>query len=161
MIRLHRVGKIEGQNTVFDLEELTVSAGEIAAVVGPAGSGREVLFEVLLGRARPRAGAVSVAGVDPAARRDRLAELAGVVFAEDALYARQSVRSNLLFFCRVRGLPSGRADEALEMVGLADQGETGAGRLAAGQARRLALPGPCSTDLRCCWRRSPSPGTPR
>lgn len=139
MIELRQVRKIEGSNTLLDIEEMVVSVEELAAVIGPIGSGRDLLFDLLIGRLRPTSGRVLIAGRDPAADKAELSEVLGVVLSEDALYLRQSVRRNLAFFCRMRGLPPARVDEALELCGLTDQAGVLAGRLSSGEARRLAF----------------------
>jgi ABC-2 type transport system ATP-binding protein len=139
MIELERLQKVIGQNTVVDIESLTVSAGESVAVAGPAGGDKEALLALLMGQSRPTVGTVRVAGLDPARDRDRLSQQIGVLFAEDALYERRSARANLTFHCRLRGLPLVRADEVLAQVGLADHASVRADQLSPGLARRLAF----------------------
>jgi len=65
--------------------------------------------------------------------------MVGVLFAEDALYKRQSPQGNLRFYCRLRGLPKSRAEEVLELVGLADRAKTKIEKLPSGLVRRLAF----------------------
>ena len=139
MIELEHIQKVAGGITVVDIDALAVSAGQLAAVVGPAGSGKSTLLALLSGRTRPTAGSVRVMGLDPARDRDRLGQQIGVLFAENALYERLTARSNLVFHCRLRGLPSSRADETLSRVGLVDHAGVAAGRLPPGLARRLAF----------------------
>ena len=139
MIELDHLQKITGGITVVDIDALAVSAGQIAAVVGTAGSGKSTLLALLTGRARPTAGSVRVAGLDSARDRHQLAQHLGVLFADNALYERLTARANLVFHCRLRGLPPARADETLNQVGLADHAGVPAGRLPPGLARRLAF----------------------
>lgn len=138
MIRISGLQKVIAQNTVIDIDELVVSAGEIAAVVGPAGSGKKYLLELLLGKSRPTAGSVRVAGADPQ-ERDHLSALVGVLFAEDGLYPRQTVSQNLAFHARIRALKKSRIEEVLDWVGLADHADIQADKLPSGLARRLAF----------------------
>lgn len=139
MILFEHLQKVVDRNTVLNVEALSVGAGEIVAVVGPAGSGKAVLLGLLTGKSRPTAGTVRMAGLDPARDRDRLARQVGVLFAENAPYERLSVRANLTFHCRLRDLPAARADEVLMTVGLADHANVLAGHLSRGLARRLAF----------------------
>jgi ABC-2 type transport system ATP-binding protein len=139
MIDLQKTQKVIAQNTVVDIEVLRVQAGEIAALIGPVGSGREVLFELLTGQTRPTAGQVRLSGIDPRAERDRFSRLVGVVFVEDGLYTRQNALENLNFHCRLHGLPKSRAEEVLAEVGLRDQAGTKLDKLPSGLARRLAF----------------------
>jgi ABC-2 type transport system ATP-binding protein len=139
VIELKNLQKLVGQSLAVDLEALSVEAGEIAALVGPEGSGKDVLLELLIGRARPSAGSVRVAGIDPAAERARFSRRAGVLFREDGLYEQQSPLANLAFHCRLHGLPKSRAVEVLAQVGLADQADAKLNKLSPGLLRRLAF----------------------
>jgi ABC-2 type transport system ATP-binding protein len=139
MIELKKTQKVVDQNTVLDIEALIVEAGEIAALLGPVGSGKEVLFMLLTGQSRPTVGEIRIAGVDPRADKDQFSRQVGVLFAEDGLYARQSPMDNLLFHCRLRGLPRSRAKDVLAQVGLGDQADAKVDKLPSGLARRLAL----------------------
>ena len=139
MIELNRLQKVTGQSTVVDIESLAIGAGEVAAVVGPTGSGKSALLALLTGQSRPTAGMVQVAGLDPAHDRDQLNQQIGVLLAKNALYERLSARANLAFYCRLWELPPARADEVLAQVGLADHAAVLASRLPSGLARRLAF----------------------
>ena len=139
MIELAGLQKVVDGNLVIDVEALAVRPGEIAAVVGSAGSGREQLLEILLGQSRPTVGTVRVAGLDPAADRRPFSRRVGVLFSDDTLYTRQSSLANLLFHCRLHGLPKSRAAEMLSLVGLADHANVKADKLPSGLVRRLAF----------------------
>ncbi len=139
MIELQGLQKVVGQNVILDIPSLTVDPGEVAAVVGAAGSGTEMLLELLTGRAQPTAGHVRVAGIDPAADRSSFSRRTGVLFAEDALYKQRSVRANLSFHAQLYGLPSSRVEQVLAEVGLADHAEVRVEKLPSGLARRLAF----------------------
>jgi ABC-2 type transport system ATP-binding protein len=139
VIELYNLQKVIDQTHVLDLPALTVRSAEIAAIVGPTGSGQAPLLDLLLGRSRPTAGTVRLDGVDPAVDRFVFSQQVGVLFAEDSLYKNLSARANLVFQCRLYGLPPSRADEVLAQVGLADRGDTRALKLASGLARRLAF----------------------
>jgi ABC-type multidrug transport system fused ATPase/permease subunit len=81
--------KVLQQRTVLDIPRLQVEAGEISALVGPAGSGKGALLDLLLGRTQPTAGTVRVAGLDPRADPGELHRRVGVLFYEDGLYLRE------------------------------------------------------------------------
>ena len=139
MIELRDLQKVVDQNLVVDIESLTVDAGEVVAVVGPAGSGKAELIDLLLGKSRPTVGTVRLAGVDPRADRDGFSRRVGVLFSEDSVYKGQSPLANLRFYCRLRGLPRSRASEVLAEIGLADSADTPVRSLPTGLARRLAF----------------------
>ncbi|HUT14631.1 MAG TPA: LytTR family transcriptional regulator DNA-binding domain-containing protein [Anaerolineae bacterium] len=139
MIEVAGLQKVIDGNLVIDIEALTVRPGEIAAVVGPIGSGREHLLELLLGQSRPTVGTVRLAGIDPVADRGPFSRRVGVLFSDDTLYTRQSSLANLLFHCRLHGLPKSRAAEVLSEVGLADHANVRVEKLPSGLVRRLAF----------------------
>jgi ABC-2 type transport system ATP-binding protein len=139
MVELKRLQKVIEGRTVLDIDRLRVRAGEVVALVGPAGSGKRLLMDLLIGITRPTSGTVSVGGFDPHEDRDRFSSIAGVLFAEDGLYKRQSPQANLSFHCRVRGLPASRVGDVLTLVGLADHRDAKTDKLPSGLARRLAF----------------------
>lgn len=139
MIELNSLQKIVDQNLVIDIEKLAVEAGEVVAVVGPAGTGKSHLLDLLVGRSRPTLGTLRLAGVDPRADRKGFSRQVGVLFAEDGVYKTRSPHANLAFYCRLWGLPKSLAGEILAQVGMADQGNAKTQKLAPGMVRRLAF----------------------
>ena len=139
MIEIVGLQKVIDQRTVLDLPSLRVEAGEIAALVGPAGSGKATLLDLMIGRSRPSAGRVRVAEIDPRAEPETFSRRVGVLFFDDGLYTHLSPLQNLRFFCRLQALPAARADVVLDQVGLADQAKARLQKLPASLLRRLAF----------------------
>jgi ABC-2 type transport system ATP-binding protein len=117
------------------VEQFDVNAGEIVAVVGPAGSGKSLLIRLLSGELPVSGGSILIEGQAIQQARSRL----GVLLEQDLLYERQSAQANLEFFCRLHGLAPQRAGEVLALVGLGDQRQERAGRLSPAAQRRLAF----------------------
>ena len=105
MIEIHQLQKVIDQNTVVDIDQLRVEPGEVVALVGPAGSGKGDLLNLLIGNARPTAGTVRLGGSDPKSDRDGFSRQVGVLFYEDGLYGLRTPLANLLFHCKLRGMP--------------------------------------------------------
>jgi ABC-2 type transport system ATP-binding protein len=124
---------------LLDIPELLVAGGEVAALVGPVGSGNDLLLALLTGKTRPTLGSVRIQGCDPAQEHTILGQRVGVLFPEDGLYERQSAKENLAFYCRLHGIESGRAEAVLQLVGLADQGSASVSKLSSSLRRRLAF----------------------
>ena len=139
MIEIRNLQKIISQGTALDIEALTVNSEEIVAVVGSAGSGKEMLLELLIGRSLSSAGTVRLAGVDPVNEQRQFSRKVGVLFAEDGLYMRQSPQANLDLHCQLYGLPRSRSLEVLEQIGMADQAKARTDKLPSGLQRRLAF----------------------
>lgn len=139
MIMISHLQKVDRATTLLEIETLTVAAGEITAVTGLTGLHKTTFLELLTGKIQPTAGTVRLAGIDPWQDRATFARRVGVLMADNGLYPRLSVRQNLTFFCDLYGLPHGRADAMLQLVGLQDQAKVPAEKLATGLARRLAM----------------------
>lgn len=139
MIELKELQKVLDQKIVVDIPLFAIKAGEVAALIGPVDSGKEIVFQLLTGRMRPTSGSVRLAGLDPYRERKTFSRQVGVLFPEDNLYKRFSVLGNLQFYCRLWRLPKTRAVEVLEQVGLADQASANTEKLSPGLSRRLAL----------------------
>lgn len=139
MIALQKLQKVVEQRTALEIDALQVDPGQIVSIVGPSGSGNDVLLSLLTGQSRPTSGSVRVADCDPAADQLLFSQRVGVLFGEDTLYTTRSPRSNLAFHARLRGLPSKRVDEVLALVGLADHGRAKYDQLSSGLRRRLAF----------------------
>jgi ABC-2 type transport system ATP-binding protein len=139
MIEITNLQKVIDQNTELDLDALMVEQGEIAAVVGPTGSGKAILLEILIGQSRPTLGSARVDGLDPVTDRDAFSRTVGVMFLEDGLYKHRSPLANLAFHGRLHGISKERARDVLEHVGLADRAKANLEKLPSGLARRLAF----------------------
>ena len=85
LIEIQNLQKVIGQETVLDIPDLVIGKGEIAAVTGPPGCGKELFFDLLIGKTVPSIGLLRLAGIDP---RDKthFGFKMGVLFLEDSLY---------------------------------------------------------------------------
>jgi len=134
---------------VFEIDvELAVAAGELVAVLGPNGAGKTSLLRALAGLLPLRTGCVMLDGIvleDPAAgiRVPSERRPIGLVFQEYLLFPHLSVRENVAFGLRARGMARavalGEADRWLERVGLSGEGDRKPASLSGGQAQRVAL----------------------
>jgi ABC-2 type transport system ATP-binding protein len=139
MIEIHNLQKVVDGQTVVEIDSLIIDPGTVAGFIGPVDSQLGVIFDLLTGQERPTAGSILISGIDPYQERDQFSHKAGVLFAEDNLYKRQSVLANLNFYRRLYRLPAERAQEVIELVGLADQEEAIVEKLNPGLVRRLAF----------------------
>jgi len=139
MIELKNLQKVIDQKIVLDIDKLRVDEGQIAGLVGPIDSGKNSLFELLMGKSRPTMGTVCVGNIDPFNDRHKFSKMVGVLFSEDMLYERQTVRWNLDFFSRLHRIPKNRSEDVLAQVGLVDQANTRVEKLSSSLSRRLAF----------------------
>jgi ABC-2 type transport system ATP-binding protein len=139
MIELSELQKVVDSNTVLDIDELKIEAGEIAALVGTVDSGKDILLSLLTGSSQPTRGFVRLAGIDPYTQRAAFSRKAGVLFADDNLYKNQTALGNLRFFSRLHRLPRERAEEVLLQVGLRDHANIPVDKLSTSLMRRLCF----------------------
>jgi NitT/TauT family transport system ATP-binding protein len=113
---VHRVGH-RFRNEVVALQDVNIEvhAGEFVCLLGPSGCGKTTLLYALAGHLEPSGGHISVDGVAvKGPGPERL-----LVFQEPALFPWLSVRGNIVFPLRARGLSREAArDRAAEFVSL-------------------------------------------
>jgi multiple sugar transport system ATP-binding protein len=121
---------------------LAVGDGELLVVVGPSGSGKSTLLRVLAGLEPVTRGTLRIGGcvVNELAPQQRNVAM---VFQDYALYPHMSVRRNLEFPLRMRGLARdemrrrvGRVAELLEIGALLERRPA---ELSGGQRQRAAM----------------------
>ncbi|TPK73610.1 ABC transporter ATP-binding protein [Mesorhizobium sp. B2-4-15] len=141
-VSLIGISKAFGSFKALDAVDLDVKAGEFVTLLGPSGSGKSSLLMAIAGFLQPDAGEIrigdkNIVGV-PANQRN-----IGVVFQSYALFPHMSVRENVAFPLRVRGVSrtemAKRSERALQMVQLAGLGDRRISELSGGQRQRVAL----------------------
>lgn len=134
--------------TALSRIDLSVSAGELVAVMGPSGSGKTTLVNVAAGIVLPESGRVTVDGLDvgraSARRRAQLRrQRVGVVHQADeldpVLTAAENVALPLLLDGARRHAAHRAAVDALERCAAVELAGRNPERLSGGQRRRVAL----------------------
>ena len=132
-----------GDLTVVDQLDLTVSAGQVHALLGPNGSGKTTTVRMLTSLTPPDAGKARVCGHDLLSHGAEVRRNVGLVGQFTALERRLTGLENLTMFGGLHGLPyavaRARALELLERFGLAEAGDRTVGTYSGGMARRLDL----------------------
>ncbi|MBI3228090.1 MAG: ABC transporter ATP-binding protein [Mycolicibacterium cosmeticum] len=121
---------------------LTVTDGELFAILGPSGSGKTTVLRMIAGFEQPTAGVIRLGGTDvtglPAQRRD-----VNTVFQDYALFPHMTVGQNIEYGMKVRGVAKAerrsRTADALDMVRLSEHGDRRPEQLSGGQRQRVAL----------------------
>jgi ABC-type multidrug transport system, ATPase component len=122
---------------------LRIEPGETVILLGPNGAGKTTLFSIVCGLFVPTAGYVGVAGLDLRDRRTAALGALGIVFQQQTLDLDLSVRQNLAYYCRLRGIP--KADAArritaeLERLKMAERIDERVRDLNGGHRRRVEI----------------------
>ena len=128
--------------TAVDRLTLEVEPGELLTLLGPSGCGKTTVLNLIAGFETPDEGAIQMDGADVAARPPHRREV-GMVFQDYALFPHLTVRENVAFPLRVRGISdrelSERVDAMLELVRLPGYGDRFPRQLSGGQQQRVAL----------------------
>lgn len=117
---------------------LTVREGSICGLVGPNGSGKTTVLEMMAGLVRPTAGTVIVLGNQVWAGDGLPAKRVGVVFEGLRVYDELTGREHIAFMEQATGKPRDARDY-LGDVGLAAAADDPAGTYSGGMAQRLGL----------------------
>ncbi|MCW5634147.1 MAG: ABC transporter ATP-binding protein [Rubrivivax sp.] len=141
-IELRGVAKAFGGTPVLRGLDLVVEPGELAVFVGPSGCGKSTLLRLLAGLEDVDAGEMRFDGrrveaLPPVERG------VAMVFQSYALYPHMTVRENIVFGLRQRGLAADEVERRLaEALRLLELGELAARRpkeLSGGQRQRVAI----------------------
>jgi ABC-2 type transport system ATP-binding protein len=123
-----------GDTVALDDVSLSVSAGEVVALVGPNGAGKTTLVRALTGTT-DAGGTVELFGEDPTAvDRDRLGLLPQSFTPHERLTARELVEYYAGLYDETRDVAA-----VLDDVGLADTADTHYENLSGGQQRRTCV----------------------
>lgn len=131
---------------------LTVSAGEIVAVIGPSGSGKSTLLSCLTGLDEPDGGSVDVAGIRltrrPEAERARIrGQKFGILLQTGNLFAHLTVAQNIRFQMYLAGkVDEKRLAFLLDSVDLKHRAWAFPTELSGGETARAGLAVALATD---------------
>jgi len=127
---------------------LSLSKGEVVALIGPSGSGKSTILRVLMGLTAPTGGQVLIDGAavdyrkagSVRAARDRMA----IVFQQYNLFQNMDVLRNVTIApVKIKGRPrrevEAEAQRLLAKVGLADKHHAYPDELSGGQQQRVAI----------------------
>jgi len=147
-ITIDRISKTFGEVTALHNVSLTAAPGEFVTLLGPSGCGKTTTLRALAGLERPDSGRIVIDGREvscaetgyfmPPERRGL-----GMVFQSYAIWPHMTVFQNVAYPLKAKGVAKAdmraRAEQILELVGLAGLGPRPATNLSGGQQQRVAL----------------------
>ena len=131
---------------VLDGVDLTISSGEFITLVGPSGSGKSVLLDVIAGLTEVTSGVARIDGVEVSKPHARTA----YVFQQYALFPWRTALQNVEYALEVRGVPTSerreKARHFLHLFGLQGFEDRFPSQLSGGMQQRVAIARALSTD---------------
>lgn len=136
---IDRVSVRFGETLALSELSLDIAPGAFVALLGPSGCGKSTLLNAIAGFQPVTSGKIDVDGAPtkgPGADR-------GVVFQQPWLFPWMTVRENIAYGPRMRGLPraeiEARADALIKVVGLAAAARRYPHQLSGGMQQRTAI----------------------
>jgi putative spermidine/putrescine transport system ATP-binding protein len=141
----------DGLVNAVDGVNIKIPDGAYCCLLGPSGCGKTTILRMIAGHEDPTAGEIliggaNVVGLPPVARRTAM------MFQSYALFPHLSVRDNIAFALRVRGISRAdrnrAADAMMEKVRLSELADRLPAQLSGGQQQRVALARAAITEPR-------------
>jgi daunorubicin resistance ABC transporter ATP-binding subunit len=135
--------KTFGTFRAVDHLSLAIKEGEIFGLLGPNGSGKTTIMNMISGLSVPTSGSIHVMGYDLRKYTRHVRQLLGTVPQETALYEELSAWANMDFHADLFGIPrkekQRRISDVLEVVQLLERKDSRVSTFSGGMKRRLAL----------------------
>ena len=138
MIEAQGLTKDYGDKRAVDGLTFAVRPGVVTGFLGPNGSGKSTTMRLVLGLDRPTSGDVTVNGKH---YRDHAAPLheVGALLEARSVHTGRSAYNHLLALAHTHGIPRGRVEELIDLVGLRDVARKCAGKFSLGMGQRLGI----------------------
>jgi ABC-2 type transport system ATP-binding protein len=137
-IAVDALTKRYGAVTAVDTLSFRLTPGRITGFLGPNGAGKSTTMRVLLGLARPTSGRATIDGRPYAELPDPMRRI-GALLDPNVFHPGRSGRTALRIVARPAGIPDGRVDQVLDLVGLAGAARRRVGGYSLGMRQRLGL----------------------
>ncbi len=137
-----------GDNEILKGVSVSVTPGQVVALLGPSGSGKTTLLRAIAGLEIPHGGSIAI-GDKVFYDANRKIELPaekrglGLVFQSYALWPHRTVFDNVAYGLKLRGTPAAeiktRVEKTLKQIGLGHLAERFPHQLSGGQQQRVAI----------------------
>jgi len=147
IIDMDSISKLYNGVKALNNIRLEIDEGERIVILGPSGCGKTTILRLIAGFIAPDTGSISIGG-ELASKNSRIIKSPeqrnlGMVFQDLALWPHLSVKGNIEFGLKAKGMPKTerkeRIQEILTLVGMAGYEDRKPAELSGGQQQRVAL----------------------
>lgn len=138
VIDVRGVTKRYGEKVAVDDLTFSVAPGIVTGFLGPNGAGKSTTMRLILGLDAPSAGSATVNGKPYRELRAPLHEV-GAMLEAHAIHTGRSAYNHLLALAQTHGIPRGRVEEVIELVGLGEVARKRVGGFSLGMGQRLGV----------------------
>jgi ABC-2 type transport system ATP-binding protein len=138
-ITVNDIRKSYGDTRAVDGVSFEVADGEFFGILGPNGAGKTTILEIIEGLRKADSGEVKLLGLSPWPRNPALLPRIGVQLQASSFFEKLTAREQIRTWAALYGVKPAKADEMLDVVGLADKANTQIQKLSGGQAQRLSI----------------------
>lgn len=129
VLKVKNVSKKAKDFQILNKVSFELGSGEIVGLIGPNGAGKTSIMKILVGLTRDYTGEVDLSGV-----RD-----IGCMIETPGFYPYSTGYQNLMYFARLNGAGKKKAEELLELLGLADAANKNVRTYSLGMRQRLGI----------------------
>ncbi len=141
-VRFDGVVKKYGEVTALKKLDLNISPGKLVTLLGPSGCGKTTTLRLIAGLEMATEGKIHIGGEDVTHLTATYRKVS-MVFQSYALFPHMTVRENVAYGLTVKSVPKSeavqKAENGLELVGLAGYGDRLPSELSGGQQQRVAV----------------------
>ena len=141
-VRFDGVVKKYGDVTALKKLDLDIAPGKLVTLLGPSGCGKTTTLRLIAGLEMATSGKIAIGGQDVTHLTATYRKVS-MVFQSYALFPHMTVRENVAYGLSVKSMPKAetaeKADQGLELVGLAGFGDRLPSELSGGQQQRVAV----------------------
>ena len=142
VISLQTLRKEYGSVVAVEGVDLEVAEGELIVLLGPSGCGKSTTLRMVAGLETITSGRLLIGGRDVTKLEPKDRDIA-MVFQNYALYPHKTIRANMAFGLRMRGMAAAeaakRVESAADMLDIAHLLDRKPAQLSGGQMQRVAL----------------------
>jgi ABC-2 type transport system ATP-binding protein len=139
VIEALELGRRHGGREAVAALSFRVAPGEVVGLLGPNGAGKTTTLRMLAGTLAPTSGGARVGGYDVVADARRARARVGWLPERAPLYPDMTVRAQLRFAARLRGVGEAEVEAALAASDLREVAERRVGNLSRGLGQRVGI----------------------